>query len=265
MNTKVRQVLQVIVDKFKSGEIPGAVAFARYPIPDIPSSEWSFMNRTLMFLGGTGDARGFRQWKEVNRWVKKGAKAIHILIPCFKKEVDEETEDEKNVLRFFKSMPVFRIEDTKGEKINYESWELPDLPLLERAEEWGISVKAVPGNCRFNGYYSSVRKEIGLATPEEAVFFHELAHAGHNKVKGGIKLCQDPFQEIVAELSAQALCRLVGKKMTDTTGNSYRYIDVYAEKVNMNPYTACLKIMAETEKVLNLIFKTDNCSILTSS
>ena len=52
----VRQVLQVIVDKFKSGEIPDAVAFASYPLPDIPSCEWSFTNRTLMFLGGTGDA-----------------------------------------------------------------------------------------------------------------------------------------------------------------------------------------------------------------
>ena len=53
---KVRHVLQVIVDKFESGEIPDAVAFASYPIPDIPSYEWSFTNRTLMFLGGTGDA-----------------------------------------------------------------------------------------------------------------------------------------------------------------------------------------------------------------
>ncbi|MBT4483582.1 MAG: antirestriction protein [Candidatus Latescibacteria bacterium] len=260
---KVTQILQVIVDKFKSGEIPDAVAYASYPIPDIPSCEWSFTNRTLMFLGGTGDARGFRQWKEANRWVKKGAKAIHIMIPCFKKKVDEESGDENNVLRYFKSMPVFRVEDTEGEKLDYESLELPDLPLLERAEEWGISVKAVPGDCRFYGYYSPKRKEIGLATSEEAVFFHELAHAGHENVKGGMKSGQDPFQEIVAELSAQALCRLVGKKMIDTTGNSYRYIESYAEKVNMKPYSACLKLMAETEKVLNLILKTDDVSIVT--
>ena len=263
MNNKVTQVLQVIVDKFKSGEIPDAVAFASYPIPDIPSSEWSFTNRTLMFLGGTGDARGFRQWKEANRWVKKGAKAIHILIPCFKKKVDEESGDENNVLQYFKSMPVFRVEDTEGEKLDYELLELPDLPLLERAEELGISVKAVPGYYRYHGYYSSARKEIGLATPEEAVFFHELAHAGHDNVKGSMKPGQEPFQEIVAELSAQALCRLVGKTMIDTTGNSYRYIESYAEKVNMKPYAACLRVMAETEKVLNVILKTDDVSIVT--
>jgi len=263
MNNKVTQVLQVIVDKFKSGEIPDAVAFASYPMPDIPSCEWSFTNRTLMFLGGTGDARGFRQWKEVNRWVKKGAKAIHILIPCFKKKVDEETGDDNCVLRYFKAMPVFRVEDTEGEKLDYELLELPDLPLLERAEELGISVKAVPGDYRYHGYYSSNRKEIGLATPEEAVFFHELAHAGHDNVKGGMKPGQEPFQEIVAELSAQALCRLVGKTMIDTTGNSYRYIESYAKKVNMKSYTACLRVMAETEKVLNVILKTADVTSVT--
>ncbi len=58
-------------------------------------------------------------------------------------------------------------------------------------------------------------------------------------------------------MSAQALCRMVGKQLADTTGNSYRYIERYAEKLKMNPYTACLKVMSETEKVLNLILKGD--------
>lgn len=258
MNTKVKQVLQVIVDTFKSGELPSIVAYARYPIPNTPSSTWSYTNRILMLLGGTGDARGFRQWKEVNRWVKKRARAIYIVVPCFKKKVDEETGDENNILQYFKCMPVFRVEDTEGEQLEYELLELPDLPLLERAEEWGVSVKAVPGDYRFHGYYTSSKKEICLASPEEAVFFHELAHAGHDKVKGSMKPGQYPLQEIVAELSAQALCRLVGKTMVDTTGNSYWYIESYAEKVNMNPYTACLKVMGDTEKVLNLILKTDD-------
>ncbi len=48
---------------------------------------------------------------------------------------------------------------------------------------------------------------------------------------------------------------MVGKKLADTTGNSFQYIEGYAEKIKMNPYTACLKVMSETEKVLNLILK----------
>lgn len=255
MDNKVKQVLNVIVEKFKSGEIPEAVAMASFPVPDIPSSKWSFTNRTLMFLAGTGDARGFRQWKQVNRWVKKGAKAIYIMVPCFKKEIDDEIDEEKEVLRFFKSTAVFMYEDTEGKDMDHNNIELPRLPLLDKAKEWGISVKAIPGDYRFRGYYSPQRQEIALATPEEKTFFHELAHAGHEKVKGGLSSGQDPLQEIVAELSAQALCRLVGKQTNDTTGNSFRYIERYAEKVKMTPHSACLKALAESEKVLNLILK----------
>jgi len=258
MQDRVRQALSVIVEKFKSGEIPEAAAMATFPAANVPSGKWSFLNRTLMFLSGTGDARGFRQWQEVKRKVKKGAKAIHIIVPCFRKEIDDETEEEKNILRYFKAMPVFTVEDTEGEKLDYELLEVPKLPLMERAREWGLSVKAVPGNYQYHGYYSSKRKEIALASPEEKVFFHELAHAGHERLKGDIKGGQDPFQEIVAELSAQALCRLTGHEADGSFGHSYRYIDGYAQKLKMTPHAACLKVLSETEKVLNLILKGGN-------
>ena len=72
-------------------------------------------------------------------------------------------------------------------------------------------------------------------------------------IKGKLKKGQDPFQEIVAKLSAQALCKLAGKQATDTLGNSYRYVESYAEKVKMKPYSACLKVLGETEKVLKML------------
>jgi hypothetical protein len=255
MNKKVKQVLNSIVEEFKSGKIPKAVAMACFPSPDTPSSHWSFTNRIIMFLSGTGDARGYRQWKDADRFVKKGSHPIHILAPYFKKELDEESGKEKKVLKTFNPIPVFKLEDTGGEKLDYQSIEISNLPLKNRAIEWGISLKFIPGNYNYYGYYSSKRKEIALATPEEIVFFHELAHAGHEKVQGHLKGGQDPFQEIVAELSAQALCRLVGKKTEDTTGNSFRYIENYAKKIKKSAHFACLYVMSETEKVLNLILK----------
>ena len=251
MNDKVKQTLQTILDQFKTGDIPKAVAVSMYPIPDIPCSKWSLLNRTLIFLSGTMDARGFRQWQQANRFVKKGSKALYILVPFIKKINDD--GQEKMALYGFGCKPVFRAEDTDGDPLDYEKIELPDLPLIERAQEWAISVKAIPGNYRYRGYYLPEVKEIALATPEEKTFFHELSHAAHEKIKGSIKGGQDSLQEIIAELSAQTLCRMVGKQLTDTTGNSYRYIEGYAEKLKMNPYTACLKVMSETEKVLNLI------------
>ncbi len=255
MNDKVKQTLQAVLNQFKTGDIPKAVAISMFPIPDIPCSKWSLLNRTLVFLSGTMDARGYRQWQQTNRYVKKGSKAIYILVPFIKK-IDDGGK-EKAALYGFGCKPVFRSEDTEGEPLDYEQIELPDLPLIERAQEWEISVKAIPGNYRYQGYYSSRAKEIALATPEEKTFFHELSHAAHAKIKGKIKGGQDPMQEIIAELSAQVLCRMVGKQLADTTGNSYRYIEKYAGRLKMNPYTACLKVMSETEKVLNLILNGD--------
>jgi len=259
MNHRIKQVLDGIVERFKRGDIPKAVACAMFPMADdIPSANWSVLNRILMFLAGTADARGYKQWRKANRYVKKGAKGFHILVPCMKRMEDEETGEEKEALVGFMCRPVFRYEDTDGEPLSYDQIELPELPLLERAREWGLKVRAIPGNNHCYGYYSSTRKEIALATPEEKTFFHELSHAAHEKIQNGLKKGQDPFQEIVAELSAQALCHLVGKRPDDTFGNSYRYIEGYAEKARLTPHGACLKVMNQTEQVLTLILKRDN-------
>jgi hypothetical protein len=254
MKDRIRQALDGILERFKSGDIPEAVAYSMYPVADdIPSAKWSMLNRILMFISGTADARGYKQWLSVNRYVKKGSKCFHILVPYIKKVEDEETGEEKEVLVTFMCRPVFRYEDTDGEPLEYKQVELPDLPLLERARQWGISVKAIPGNYRYYGCYSPQRKEIALATPEEKTFFHELSHAAHETVRARLKGGQDSFQEIVAELSAQVLCILVGKEAHDTFGNSYRYIERYAEKAKLTPHSACLKVVSQTEKVLNLI------------
>jgi hypothetical protein len=250
MNTKVKEVLTSVLKRFSDGDIPEAVAFSLYPIPEIPSSKWSLMNRLLMFFGGTSDARGYRQWQEVNRYVKKGSTALYILVPFVKKVDDDE---EKQTIYGFGCRPVFRSEDTDGDPLEYENLQLPDLPLLARAQEWNISVKAIPGNYYYHGFYLQDKKEISLATPEEKVFFHELSHAGHEKIIGRLTNGQDPLQEIVAELCAAVLCKLVGKQQSDTLGNSYRYIEHYAEKIKMTPHGACLKVISETEKVLCLI------------
>jgi antirestriction protein ArdC len=251
-NEKVKQALESIVQRFKEGDIPEAIAFSIFPIPNIPASRWSLLNRTLMFFSGTNDARGFRQWQEVGRHVKKGSKAFTILAPRFIKKDTENEEEAKTILIGFLAVPVFRVEDTEGEPLDYQDIELPEFPLMEVAKEWGISVKAIPGNYRYFGYFSQERREIALATEEESVFFHELAHVAHQRILGELKQGQDWKQEIVAELGAAVLCKVVGKT-SKHLGNSYRYIETYAKSANLTPWQGCMKVMSDTEKVLNLI------------
>ena len=170
MAKKIQETLKNILTCFESGKIPQAIAYTVFPTADVPSAKWSLLNRITMYLSDTTDARGFLQWKQANRHVKKGAKAFHILVPrLIRCEKDKDDEEEK--LMGFMAKPVFRMEDTEGEPLNYEQIELPDLKLIEKAKEWDISVKAVPGNYRYYGYYSQNRKEIALASKEETVFF----------------------------------------------------------------------------------------------
>ena len=62
---KAKVCLQRIVELFKQGNIPKALAVATIPPQsDIPSVKWSISNRVLQFLADTSDARGFRQWKK---------------------------------------------------------------------------------------------------------------------------------------------------------------------------------------------------------
>ena len=97
MNDKIKSVLNSILEQFKTTDIPQAIAYARFPIPNIPSAKWSLLNQLLMIFSGTSDARGYRQWKQANRYVKKGSKAIQIIVPWIKSKTDDQGE-EQNVL-----------------------------------------------------------------------------------------------------------------------------------------------------------------------
>jgi len=249
MNDRIKTALYGILEKFQSGDIPEVIAIATFPPKNIPAARWSLMNRTLMYLSGTKDARGFHQWQAVNRRVRKGAKAITIFAPRMVKQ--EINGREEKVLQGFLAVPVFKVEDTEGEPLDYEWQRLPALPLHEVAQSWGITVKAIPGNNRYLGCYRPERGQIELASKDESIFFHELAHAAHDRI-GGLSEEDSPLEEIVAELSAQALCCIVGKTSRHL-GNSYQYIDRQARKLDVSPLNACVQVLGEVEKVLNLI------------
>lgn len=255
MLPKVKETLGKILLRFEGGDIPDAVSIVCFPKSDVPMNRWSLLNRLIVFFSGTSDARGIKQWHQIGRYPRKGSKAVYILAPSFQKEEDEKG-NERHILRGFVAVPVFRYQDTDGQPVERDELKLPPFPLIERAQEWGISVRAIQGNERYYGYYSQTRKEIALATEAECVFFHELAHAAHARINGKLKNGQDPWQEIAAELSALSLCKMIGKDPHDYFGNSYRYISDYAKKVNLNAHSACVKVIAEVEKILTHILTT---------
>lgn len=253
MNDKVKTILDELLKLFESGNVPEALSIAVLSSSDLPCSKWSLCNRILLFLSNTSDARGFRQWQQVGRYPKKGTKAVYILSPRHKKMKDDSEED-KVVLTGFHPVPVFRFEDTDGKSLETSDFTPVEFPpLFEVAQNWGIAVdwQAFQGNAY--GCYQPQCKQIILATHKESVFFHELAHAAHERVAGPLKNGQDLKQEIIAELTAAVLSHLYGKKTDD--GGSYRYIRKYAEEAGKDPYKACLGVISEVEKCLGKVMQ----------
>lgn len=220
-----------------------------------------------MFLAGTADARGIRQWNTIGRRIKKGSKSFYIFAPIIIERLqendpdksresknDDEEDSKRNALVGFRAIPVFRVEDTDGRKLDYEEIKIPEFPLIEVARKWGIDVSGIPYQGRCFGYFSP--GQIGLASPEETIFFHELAHAAHQRVKGKLKSGQDPMQEVAAELSAQTLARLIGTSSKNTLGNSVAYIKAYAkrEEQSLSAGKMCMAVLADVEKILHEIF-----------
>jgi len=250
---KAHTCLQKIVDLFKQGNVPAALAVVTIPLEaNIPSAKWSVSNRILQFLADTSDARGFRQWQNASRKVKKGAKAFHILGPKARKitETDESgKETEKHIVMGFFAIPVFRAEDTDGEPLPYEPPSPP--PLADVAEAFGLSVSYQTFASRYYGYYQGSSKRIVLATHSAQVFFHELAHAAHERIEGQLKGGQIPTQEIIAELTAATLAQLYTPEAN--LGFSYDYVKRYAEKSKKTIERACLAVINTVGQVLDEI------------
>lgn len=258
---KVQQAVIRLVHMWETGGMPEAIArtMIQRQAGDVPSSRWSLCNRLIMLANGTQDARGIRQWNEVGRRVKKGAKAFYILAPCTKKivttETDPETGEERQVERVvllgFTAVPVFRVEDTEGAPLPQPDYRPPVLPpLYEVAERLGVQVEWKPGNGDAYGAYLIAANKIELYTHDVKTFFHELAHAAHSKIeplKGG----QDPRQEIIAETVAQVLCILYGIKGYERHG--LEYIRSYIGRNGGDPVRVVLSLLADIERVLELI------------
>lgn len=252
--------LAEVLALFESGDLPEKIALtviARQS-GDAPCNAWSLGNLLLTIVAGTTDARGFRQWKDAGRNVKKGSKAFYILGPKARKitDTDEATgeKSERTICTGFVGIPVFRYEDTEGEPLDVPDYTPATFPpLYDAAERLGIPVRFAPFAKGARGWYQPGADSITLCSHDAEVFFHELAHGAHSRVlqargsslKGG----QVASQEIVAETVAAVLCRLYG--MDGFLWHGARYVEAYAK--GNNPGRAAMKVLADVQATLALI------------
>jgi|OM-RGC.v1.025546822 hypothetical protein len=111
---KAAACLEKVVEQFKSGDLSAVTQAVRIQIdPNSPAIKWSLSNRVLAWVQAQElDCRGYRQWQEVGRQVKKGSRAVYIFRPITIKNTKEEEEDDYICVGFW-PIPVFAASSTE--------------------------------------------------------------------------------------------------------------------------------------------------------
>lgn len=252
LSAKAQKAMDKVVSKFESGDLSPIVQVARIKRdPDAPSAKWTFSNQVMAYAQSDSiDCRGYRQWQEAGRQVRKGEMASFILGPLTVKD-DKASDPKARKLVGFRTIAVFGyhqtdpIDDSAAALLSYAPADPP--PLMDVAQRFGIDCIYHPivgalGSCTTDG------ERIKLGTGDARTFFHELSHAVHARLNGDdLEGGQDAEQETVAEFTASVLMNLYG--LGDRTGNSWNYIKHY----NDDPLRAVMKALGTVEKVLSAI------------
>jgi hypothetical protein len=257
---KAEESAKIILDAFQHpNRLPKPLAQVFIHRKDnVPCRSWSWRNQLLVALQGHKDARGFRQWEQVGRWVKKGERASYILSPLCKTVVDEKTGEEKSVIFGFKGTPVFGLGQTDGKPLpppdpEAARW-VETIPLIEVAREWGLSVESFNG--RKGGHLGGYRGNAGIALGVKnlSTWAHELIHAADHR--NGKELSQHWRSEIVAELGGAVLLQILGYPNDADLGGCWKYIQHYAEKAGLEVIDACGKVLQRTCEAVALVLDT---------
>jgi hypothetical protein len=265
---RTQEVAQTVIRAFEQPEcLPKALA----PIlikrkDDVPCRRWSWHNQLLTALCGTADARGIRQWRTVGRSIKKGCHAVWILAPMAKtitEEADNGERRPRRILYGFKSIPVFRVEDTDGEPLpvsddKYDSW-VQELPLTEVARAWNVNVGTYThhGSRDPLGYYqygNAGQKAIMLGVENLSTWVHELVHAADHKLDDQKR--ERWHKEIVAELGSAVLLECLGMTHDADLGGAYEYIAHYATTAKKPVVKACIEVLDRVCNCVSLVLDT---------
>ena len=175
---------------------------------------------------------GFNAWRKLNRFVRKGEKAIWVLAPMVYKNADAEDGENDRVIRGFKFVPVFDIAQTDGEELpsicNRLEGDDPKgryAQLVTVAQSIGFTVEVHEFNGSANGDCCHAEHRIRVETtntPAQRVktLAHELAHALLHESYDNRALA-----ELEAESTAYVVCQTLG---IDSGDYSFGYVATWA-------------------------------------
>ena len=175
---------------------------------------------------------GFKKWRGLKRYVRKGEKGIPILAPIFAPvEVEEGQEEEKLV--GFKTVYVFDVSQTDGEPLpEPPDWKSPEqnAELTHRLQAYAQSkgievvVKELTGNIQgaSMGGVIFLAPQAGTKT-----LVHEIAHEILHHVENA------PTDKRIQELEAEAVAYVVGKHFGLEGLSSPNYVALHGADAEM--------------------------------
>ena len=259
---RTQAVAERIIDAFRSPEhLPGALApvFVRRH-DDVPCRKWSWHNQLVAAMSGTTDARGIKQWKKAGRHVVKGSEAIWILAPCTRRVTEEKDgqEHERVIVFGFRAIPVFAVEDTRGEDLDEDKTQsdwISKLPLVDVAEAWGIQVDSYSyqddAPLGLYRHSSAGGSSILLGVENLSTWAHEMVHAADHRLTN---LAGRKFhKEVVAELGGAILLECLGMTSDADLGGAFEYIERYSQDEKVPTVKACIQVLDRTCNAVNLI------------
>lgn len=251
LTDKARASLTKVIEQFNTGNIGPMVEAVLIELPpDAPAARWTYRNRLLAAGQSQGEAdnRGFNQWREVNRRVKKGASASFIFKPYTRKERNKKTGQDEQVFIGWTSIAVFPysmtepLEEAAGAVLTYEPKTPPPLRWL--VEKWGMQAIFAPLQDVIGVH---VRGQVIKTSGSIGTFFHELGHAAHYRIdREAFAVASDLEKETVAGIIAAVLCRLYAPEY-DYSGEAWYRISDLGYR---DPADAVMKVLALIEKVL---------------
>lgn len=263
MTEDTKKFLDEMVQRLKDGkEVAGTMNKAKFSVPEnAPVYGWSMFNRMLVVMQKGTDCRTYNSWKEIGRYVKKGARALYITAPLLVNKKDKDgnpvLNDEGKPDQFlfgFRRQAEFDIRDTDGDENKVEMPKVPeDLPLMDVAEKMGIEVTA-EYTFSYYGYFSVQENRIAMCTDSEQTFLHEISHAVDHKINN-YKDEERDLNEVIAELSACFLASQFGRfaNMKYTR----QYIETYSGG-KQHVAVSIMKAMSRVERIFDYIVEISN-------
>ena len=245
---KFAQYLQDIVEK--EGVLSKCYSvFYNYSILNQCIASNQFINRGQ----DVAPIATYKKWQELGRQVKKGAKAIALIMPVTitKKDENGEKTDE-----YFQSFVMkngwFSLEDTEGEdfkpEIKIATWDKEKAMKSLNIEE--ETFQLVDGNAQGYAFNNTIAINPMAILPHKTRF-HEMAHVvlGHTlegELKSDSEKTPKDIREVEAESVAYILCEILG---LEGSKESRGYIQGWL-KGQAIPEKSAQKIFGAADKIL---------------